>query len=401
MIFYFLLFLIFFFNIILLYNQYKSFKSEEVYVDDFLVLNVYKKSNYNIIKIKNNHLTCFTKVDKNTHLQYLSKINIYLITKNISFIEYLKGFYTNSFNLDILQYQQDSFKTNIMDFIHKQHNNSQISTLYQALFLATPISTELRDKFSGYGISHLVAISGFHLGVISGILYFLFKLLYSAIHQKYLPYRNKRFDILIVVSVLLFTYLIFIDISASFLRSFLMFIIGIIFLRANIKVLSFETLIVITSIILAFYPKMIFSLSLWLSVSGVFYIFLFLKYFKNLPKYISFILFNFWIFFAINPIIHFIFYTTSHIQLLSPLLTILFTIFYPFELFAHLIGYGYLLDNILLDMIDYNYTVYLKDISLELFISYIVISLVATRSKTGFYILNIIMILFNIYFFTV
>jgi competence protein ComEC len=45
------------------------------------------------------------------------------------------------------------------------------------------------------------------------------------------------------------------------------------------------------------------------------------------------------------PVVHFVFYKFTYLQLLSPLLSIGFIVFYPFELFLHLIGQGSLLDR--------------------------------------------------------
>lgn len=290
-------------------------------------------------------------------------------------------------------------KNNINNFIYSQHINDDISSLYSALFLAINVNEQIRQLCSNFGISHLVAISGFHLGVISFVLYFLISLLYSPIHQKYFPYRNKRFDLLIVISIILFSYLLFVDLVPSLLRSFVMFIFGLFLLRNNIKILSFETLLIIVLIIIALFPKLLFSISLWFSVAGVFYIYLFLHYFKNLNKYFQFILFNFWIYFAMNPIVHYFFGTTSLEQLYSPIITLIFTLFYPLAAALHILNIGNLLDSLLELLLSYE--VQTKEVftPLWLFISYIIISLFSIFSKKAFVVLNILFLLFGLYLF--
>ena len=391
------------FNLSFSYLNFQEFKNDEVFKDNFIIKNIYPKKNYDIIKIQHQNFTCFTKISKDLQAKPFDNISIYLITKKVNFIDYIKGFYTNSFNLQILdnQIKNNSIKSNILYNIDEQHTSSEVSSLYQALFLATSVPKELREVFSAYGISHLIAISGFHLGVISVVLYFILHFLYAPLHQRYIPYRNKRFDILIFVSIVLFIYLLLIDLAPSFLRSFVMFIVGIIFLRNNIKILSFETLLVIVSMILALYPKLFFSLSLWFSVAGVFYIFLYLQYFKNMNKYISFVFFNFWIFLAINPIVHFIFYTTSIMQIFSPIFTILFTIFYPLELLLHIVGFGNMLDGVIEIMLNYEIGTYSKSISPYFFYTYVILSLCAIKSKRCFIVLNIFVGICSIYLFIV
>ena len=48
------------------------------------------------------------------------------------------------------------------------------------------------------------------------------------------------------------------------------------------------------------------------------------------------------------PIVHVVFSVTSGYQLLSPLLSLLFIIFYPLVMFLHIIGFGGVFDSSLL-----------------------------------------------------
>ncbi|MEA3499329.1 MAG: ComEC/Rec2 family competence protein [Campylobacterota bacterium] len=399
--FFFALLSIFLVNIYLNYLNFKEFKDEEVFKIDATILNIYHKSNYDVIKLQTTNFICFSSTSKENNLYKLQNINLYLVTKDINFYEYLKGFYTKNFNIELLE-DTNGIKQNIYNKIRLQHNNSQnsyLSSLYSALFLAIPLNTELRDICASYGLSHLIAISGFHLGVISLVLYFIVNIIYKPIHQRYLSFRNKRYDIVLITIVAMFSYLIFVDLVPSLLRAFCMFIFGIFLLRNNIKLLSFETLFIIVCLIIALFPKLLFSLSLWFSVSGVFYIFLFIKYFKNLNKYLQFILFNFWIYGAINPVTHYFFGTTAIEQLYSPIVTVLFTIFYPLAAFLHLINSGGLFDNILLQLLQQDIKVIDKFTPLWFFITYISVSFYSIFNKKGFILLNTLFILFNFWLF--
>jgi competence protein ComEC len=152
-------------------------------------------------------------------------------------------------------------------------------------------------------------------------------------------------------------------------------------------------------VILALFPKYIFSISLWFSVAGVFYIFLYLEYFKNLPKIAQFFLFNAWIYLAMNPITNFFFGTTSYLQLLSSALTLIFTFFYPFVAVLHLLGYGGVFDEYLLKM--FQLTPYSSEVLTPwwFFVLYILFSLVSIKKKAVFIVLNGMLVGFTVYIF--
>jgi len=396
--FFFIFLSIFLVNLYLEFSYYKQITKNEIYYTKGIILNIYDKNNYQTLKIKTEDFTFFTSYMKNKKIKLYQNIDLYIITKDISFFSYLKGFYAKSFSININPIKIN-IKQKIHNYINSQHTTNNLSSLYNALYLASPLTNEVRVLASNLGISHLIAISGFHLGVISLVLYFIIHLVYNKIHKKRFPYRNKRFDIMLFISFLLFTYLIFIDIPPSLLRAFIMFIFALFLLRNNIKIISFETLLIISTFIIALYPKLLFSLSLWFSISGVFYIFLFIKYFSHLNKFLQFILFNFWLYLSINPITHYFFATTALEQLYSPILTILFTVFYPLTAFLHLLNIGGVFDLYLDTFI--NIDIYSIEVFTPswFFILYILISLFAIIRKESFIILNLLMIIYNIWLF--
>lgn len=394
----FLILSIFLINIFYEYSKYKDIKEDEVFLSKATILNIYKKHNYDIYKLKTiNNEIVFTKLNKQIDLKKNSFVEILFITKYISFYEYLKGFFTKTLFISKIDKKEFDLRSYLSEKINSMHEDKIVAELFNALFLALPISTQLREFCTNFAISHLIAISGFHLGIFSFIIYIFSFLVYFYIHKIYFNHRNRRFDILIISCIILLFYLILIDFVASFLRAFIMFIFAIIFLRSNIKILSFNTLLITLLFIIAFFPKYLFSLSLWFSVLGVFYIFLFLQYFKNLPKFYMLILFNFWIFFALNPIIHYFFYETSTLQLFSAFITLFFTVFYPLELFLHFIGFADLLDSLIKQFLTIQFSSYTVQTSLWFFIIYLVFSLLAVFKKEAFYIVNILLIVFNVY----
>jgi competence protein ComEC len=390
--------IIFFINLFLEYNHFIKFKKDKIFVTDAQIITIYTKPDHKILKLKTNNFICFTTIDDNININQNEFINIYLLTSNITFYKYLARFYTPSFNINIINTQQ-TFGDKISNYISKQHQNIYIKELFNALFLAKPLDTNLRQIFANYGVSHLIAISGFHLGILSFIIYWILYLPYKFLQTKYFPYRNRRFDLLILTTIILFGYLILTNIVPSLLRSFVMFVLGIYFLRSHIKIISFQTLLITVLIIISLYPRLIFSLSLWFSVAGVFYIFLLLKYSQNINKIALFFIFNIWIYLALNPISHYFFTTVSFMQLYSPIITLIFILFYPLELFLHIINYGYLFDDYILKYLQYHTTISIYTTPIWFLIYYIVISFLSIFNKKIFLLSNISFIIFNIWLF--
>ena len=377
------------------YTSYKNVKKNVLYEDSFTILFFYKKDDFYISKLSNNDFTFYSKIPKDYNLNEIKNIQLLLLTKNITFYSYLKGFYTNS----IVLYANSSIpttKSRLSSLIKQQHENILMQHLYQALFLGQSMAKSLRKAINTYGVSHLFAISGFHLGVIVLVLYFILHLLYKNIHQQFFPYRNKRMDILLAIFCFLFFYLYLIGFLASFLRAFIMFCIALVLLRSHIKLFSFTSLLLTFMLIICFFPKYIFSLSLYFSLAGVFYIFLYFVHLKNLNKKISFLFFNIWIFAALNPIIHYFFPLTSLYQLFSPLLSLLFILFYPFVLFLHLINEGSFFDEYLLWILSYEVSTYNYDTNIYFLFIYIVFSFLSIKSRKAFIVLNILLFVFNI-----
>ncbi len=382
------------------YDNFQLFKQNELFQTSALVMNVYPKEEYFVLKLQTSTFEFYTSSSVVTPFKQFDEILITIVTSKTTFLEYLQGFYAPTINTYKTQHL-DNIKTKLSDYISSQHEHKLFQELYNALFFAIPISKELRNICANFGISHLIAISGFHLGVIAFVVYWLSYFPYSYFHTRYFSYRNKKYDILLFTALLLLAYLLFTSLVPSLLRAFVMFSLGLFLLRNHISIFSFETLLVTVLLTLAFFPKYIFSISLWFSVAGVFYIFLFLEYFKHLPKIGQFFLFNAWIYLAMNPITNFFFGTTSYLQLSSSLLTLLFTFFYPVVAFLHLIGLGNLFDEYLLKMFELE--AYSSEVLTPFwfFCMYVLFSLLAVKKKAFFIGLNILLVGFTCYIFYV
>lgn len=394
----FILFFALLINILLEYGKYLEFIDEEVFETKVEVLNIYEKDDKDILKLKSLNFEFFTNMPKNEEIKRFDLLNILIVSRNIDFIDYLKGFYTKTIYFDKLQKEQ-TFKDKIIKNIENNHQDEKIIELFNALFLAVPVSKELRDVITAYGIAHVVALSGFHLVVLSFVIYWLLYFPYKFFQDRYFPYRNRKLDILLITTAILFYYLILTDIVPSLLRAFVMFCLGIYLLRSNIKILSYMTLFYTFLIVIAFYPKYIFSIGFWFSIFAVFYIYLFIQYFKNYNKWLLFIFFNIWMFLIFNPIVHYYFPQTSYEQFYSIPITIFFNFFYPAEIFAHIFGFSDYFDEYLKIFIEHKIFVYEVFTPLYFYILYLLVSFLSIWSKKAFIVLNILMIGFNSYLY--
>lgn len=386
-------------NLSINFLKYLEVSFEEVYKDEVQVINIYEKEDFNVIKLKAKDYSYFTSIPKDFKVKKLEYYTVIFVSKNLSFYEYLKGFYAKTFY--IYDKEKNTLKQDLAQEIQNIHKDKDTAQLFNALFFAIPVSTDLREVFTNYSISHLIALSGFHIALLSFILYWIFYYPYNFIHQRYFPYRNKKADLGVFILVLIFIYLVFTDFIPSLLRAFIMSVCAFYFLRTNIKLLSFQSLGLTFLIVVSLFPKYLFSLGFWFSMSAVFYIFLYIKYFSLSKKWIHFILFNTWIFLVFNPIVHYFFPQTSFEQFYSIPLTMIFSIFYPFEIFLHLVGQGTLLDTYLIDVFSSTQEVYLKGTNIVFLLLYVFISFLSILRKEIFYLLNFLMIGFNVYLYVI
>ena len=387
-----LMIVIFSFNLYQKYNQFLEIKTSKFYNTDAKILKQYQKisktgKTYHVLKIKSDDGYSFFTTNYGDLKDINGReISIGFITDKIDFRSFLSGFYAPSYDIRLHEYRE-SFRDKINSYITNQHENPKMKELFSALFLAEPISKDLREDVSYLGISHLIAISGFHLGVLFGILFFLFRYIYIYFQNLYFPYRNIKFDLTILILALLFAYMALIGFVPSVVRAFVMMAFGFFLFHRSFKIISFEVLFVTILFILAILPNFLFSIGFWFSISGVFYIYLFLKHFSHLKNWQIFLLLNFWVYIAMIPVVHYIFTTFSLHQLFSPFLTMAFSIFYPLEMFLHAVGLGDLLDSFILKLFSGKDEVYELKTPLWFLLIYLFASIVCIFQKSFIYVI--------------
>jgi len=395
------LYLFSFFIILLLFslsNEYYNYKQLTKFDSQLVqakVLKQYTKiraleedgqKSYQVLKLKSNKGFTFYTTASNKLQNYKDKnILIEIWAGKITFLAYFKNFF--AFSKIIKTIDSPPLKNRLNTAIMKVHTNKEIASIYQALFLAKPLPYNLQKIFSNLGISHLIAISGFHLGVLSTLLFFLIKYPYRFLQNRYFPYRDLKRDTFFIISTLLLIYMIFLETPPSLLRSFTMLIIGFVLYDSGIKIISMQTLAISTLLLLALFPRLLFSIGFFLSFSGVFYIFLFLIYFQNKSKLWQFIILPFWVYLMMLPYSLVIFGNFSLYHPFSILWTSLFTLFYPLSIFLHLVGFATLFDNALKALIQIDTHAVKIQLEHSLLYGEIILSLLAVFKKEALYLL--------------
>lgn len=365
------------------YFQYSKLKANVVYKTEAKVLSLSHKLSkngkpYEVYKLKTSHFTFYTVLWRAQNIEPHTKVIVKFSTKDIDFIGYLRGFFAPS---SLLKMLEETPHDSVKMYVKNQHESSLMQELYGALFFADATSKILKQKINQWGISHLIAISGFHLGILSALLFLTCKPIYMWFQDRYFPYRNAKADLAFLILLILGTYAYYIDGVASVLRAYAMSVVGFFIFSHHIKLLSFSNLLISVVALLILFPKLLFSVAFLFSVSGVFFIFVFLHHFATLPKIAILFLINLWAYVVMLPIIHYVFELFTWYQLFSMPLSVLFVVFYPLSLFLHVINFGDIFDSFIELFLNLNMQIYALHVSLVWLGIYLLFSLLAMRYK--------------------
>jgi len=333
------------FHLLYEYRNYRNFISLPFYytyanVETARIKEKHRRR-YQVLKLKSQDGKTFYTT---THVKkplngYRLRLQIFP-EKGISFWDYLGTFYVKS-RIKAKEKQPLGSKEYLTEKIASQHGDRMMQAFYNAIFFATPIPHELREKITLLGVSHLVALSGFHLGILWALVYGVLLLLYKPLQQRYFPYRFALIDVGAVSILLLGAYVLFVGAPPSLVRAYAMVFLGWLLLVLGVELLSFPFLFTVAALLIVLYPSLVVSLSFWFSFLGVFYIFLLLKYTGHWNKWvITLLVIPVGIFLLMLPVVHTFFPLTSHWQILSVLLSLLFIPFYPLMILLHLCGCG-------------------------------------------------------------
>ena len=324
-------------NLLWHYHIFKKITAKRSYYAKALVLNQYPKGKKQILKLQTPHLVFYTSTYEKLKDLRDRYVAVAMRTKRLRFADLFRPTYHYAYIRKV--YPKD-LRYRIKEAIAAQHGSKLAKELFPALVVATAMSKETRDILARYGISHLVAISGFHLGLLGLVAGVVLGFLLRPLVQKFAPFMNLSLFIAFVVAVLAFCYTAFLGYLPSLVRSFALLLFGSLLAFRGIRLLSFETLAWVVAVVVTLFPAFLFRIGFWLSVAGVFMIYLYLHHFSHRPKWRIFIELSVWVFVAMLPISYAIFHRFAPQVLLSPLLSIAFTFLYPLFLLAHIFGVG-------------------------------------------------------------
>ena len=376
------------FSILIKYHQFTKLQRFDDITLIASVIGIYTIKDKTYIKFDSNDgYIFFAKKRTKKSIEIADMVKVKILTSRLTFLGFLKGFYTYAIYKKVFKQK----KSKLQNYFISQHKDNQVKEIFLALFFAKPMSKELREKFSALGISHLVAISGFHISLLGGLIFIILLYPYRFFQRLYFPYRNSKIDLFFISSILLFIYMNYINYPPSLIRAYVMMILAMFLYLRHIDIINFETLLLTILLILSFNISLVFSYGFWLSVLGVFYIFLFLYTFK-ISKTLTFIGLHFFIYFMMLPYTFYLFSSYSSLHFSSIFISMLFYIFYPLELFLHIINHGYIFDEYILKYLNL-VKIETKEIGLICLISFFTLSLLSIKYKKLIYVL----ILFSLF----
>ena len=232
------------------------------------------------------------KVDSNSYREYLQRKSIFYNIK-------INKIYLLSKNTDFFYYMRNKVLDN---------NNPYVSTFI--LGNKSKLNKEIVSKYQELGVSHLFAISGMHISLITFIILFILR--------KLKINENKS---LIITSLILIFYLIFVGFSPSVLRAILFFMIINIYKLLKIENNYLNIFGITLFISLLINPFFIYELSFQYSFTISLFLLMFSKYIITKNYLLKILYISLISFISSIPIT---LYNYNEINLLSPIYNIIY-----------------------------------------------------------------------------
>ena len=159
-----------------------------------------------------------------------------------------------------------SLKYKIKNFIIDRCENYKNAGYIKAFIIGDKTDLDNYETYQNTGVSHLFAISGMHIGLLTSFLYLLFK--------------KSKFQNLIVISFLII-YLNITNYSASLIRSALFFTLLIINKKYNLNIETKNILFLTIIILLNYNPYFIFDYGFLYSILTTYGLILSTKYYRK------------------------------------------------------------------------------------------------------------------------
>ena len=317
--------------------------------DEKILINYYIKKNENYSNLKiGSIIKVEGKLDypkKNTNFNLFNYKN-YLLSEKIYFV----------LTANKITYIKDTdnifFKAKNL-LINYINNFKTKDYLYTFILGNTSLlEQDTKESFQNNGISHLFAVSGMHITLISTLLMYLLKKI------------TKNHDISYIITIFILLFYTFItNFSSSILRAFLLFLLIYINKKFKFNLKTIEIIMLILLILLMYNPFYIYSIGFKFTFIISIILILFSKKINNFKNYFSKLLMTSLISFFISlPIVINNFF---EINLISPLLNLIFVpfisiIIFPFSLISLIFPF---LDNIFYIIVKFmeNISIYINN----------------------------------------
>lgn len=218
------------------------------------------------------------------------------------------------------------------------------------------LSRKMKEKIRYLGLSHIFAMSGFHITIIFGIFYFICFRIFK-----------KKIIIEIVSLIFLSLYYLGVKESPSFTRAYIMLVVYIMG-KILYEKISVEKALIVSAVISIFIkPNVIFSLSFqlsYLAMIAIIYLYPLVKKI-NIKKYkvLDYLLFTLSIQIFLIPIQVFYFNSLPFLSIFINILILPFASFYILINFLHLFLENFYLGFILSLLVELSYQVFEKIIN--------------------------------------
>ena len=154
----------------------------------------------------------------------------------------------------------------IKDKIIERANNFKNKGYIKAFIIGDKTDISIYDTYQDNGVSHLFAISGMHIGLLTSFIYFFFK--------------KSKYQNLIVI-IFLYLYLNITNYSASLIRSIIFFLLLIINKKYNLNISTKNILILTVIILITYNPYIIYDYGFIYSAVTTFGLIISTKYYRK------------------------------------------------------------------------------------------------------------------------
>lgn len=275
-----------------------------------------------------------------------------------------------------------SVKYKVKNYIVKRSEKFKHSDYFKAFLIGDKSEMDDYSIFQKNGVSHLFAISGMHLSLLSGIVLFVFK-------------KSRFKEILACIFLILFSMIT--NYSASIYRSLLLFIYIVLNKKLDLRISTVNVLLLVVCTLLIFNPLIIYDMGFLYSVSVSLGLILFNKYMKK-NYFVNMFLTSFIAFLFSLPITLYYNYEINLMQIINnvvivPLVSI---IIYPLTILTFIFSFLEPILNVLISILKFISThliminIIVPKVSLIFYFIYYVFLFMFLKTNRNIFILLII-----------